>query len=129
MWTVHWQGSDIDLDPLGMDMALFEQIEQKAGISGLPELVTAMGQMKPVAWKALFWAAEKRAGLDPGTFGDYAGPSYRLILSQKEQLDAFGDEFAALVGFDGAADPKAPAGDGSEDSPPTSTSDPTSSTD
>lgn len=129
MWKVPWLGTEIDLDPLDMDMEQFEQIEQRAGLAGLGELVTAMAKMKPTAWKALFWAAERKAGLEPGSFGDYKGPNFRQILSMKDQLDAFTDEFGALLGIEEAEAPKAPATDGSADSPQTSESGPTSSTD
>lgn len=112
MWTVPYNGADIDIDPLTLDMSSWDDIEQRAGISGLPEMVQALFSFKPNAWRVLYWAGARRAG-DQSTFGDFRGPNYGEILSNRGRLEEFANEVKALMSPDAAA-PKddAPASNG-----------------
>src|SRR5882757_6748204 len=99
MWTVPFNGTEIDIDPLTLDMSTWDDIEQRAGISGLPEMVSALFTFKPNAWRVLYWAGARRAG-DESTFGDFRGPNYAEILANRARLDEFAAQVSALISPD-----------------------------
>lgn len=110
MWTVPYNGTDIDIDPLTLDMSSWDDIEQRAGISGLPEMVSALFTFKPTAWRVLYWAGARRTG-DPGTYADFRGPNYADILANRTRLDEFSAQVSDLLGV--SSDPKDDAAPGS----------------
>lgn len=112
-WLVVWEDKEIDIDPLAFSMADWEQIEQRAGVSGLLDILQPLGRFNPACWKALYWIGARRAGMDPPPFGDFDGPTYRDVLAQKSQIEAFSTAIDELI--DG---PKAPATPGSQPSEP-----------
>ncbi len=130
MWTVTYNGVELDIDPLNLDMRTFAEMEQRAGFSGYAEFMGRLSNWDPQIWGVLYWAATRRKGIDPGPFGDYEGPTFRDVFAQRERLEESLDEVALFMGK-GKAAPKAQAEtSGSPTSEPsTDGADPTSSTD
>ncbi len=116
--TVEWNGNTYDLDPLELDMLENDEIAKRGG----PKNLKGLGEMQALAWKSLFWAQDWRR--DPNVaFGDYRGPTFRVIISAREKYLVEHPEPAERESG------KAPTGtDGSQPSPTSSDTPPTSST-
>lgn len=111
---VEWNGHSYDVDPTELTMGEYEEIAKRGGPDGMFRMVEGLQGMNATAWKAMFWIQDRRRDPDL-SFGDYAGPTFRVILDARKNWPAEDDDA-------GTAGPgKAPSGtDGSASSPTSS---------
>lgn len=82
---IEWNGKTYDVDAAELNMGEFEEIVKRGGPSGLFEMYDDLKNWKPTAWKALFWIQDRRTNPDL-SFGDYAGPTYRVVIDGSKKL-------------------------------------------
>lgn len=85
-----WNGKSYDLDPAELSMGEYEEIAKRGGPDGFFEMLNGLKDMRPTPWKSLFWIQDRRTNPDL-SFGDYAGPTFRVILDAEKTLFDVGE--------------------------------------
>lgn len=114
---VPWNGAEYDIDPLEFTSLEISLIKQRAGFT-FTGLVEALAEFDGDAVRVLFWIVARRD--DPDLkFSEFEGPSLKTFLPHIATLtEAIGDEMGKAL----------PATSGSDGSPSSSDTPPTSTT-
>lgn len=77
---VDWNGKSYFADPEELTMGELEVISQRSEITGILDMVDRLRRMDHVAWKAIFWAQDRREDLSLKWDG-YDGPTMRVLAN------------------------------------------------
>lgn len=94
-WIVPWNGTEYDVDPTEFTGLELSEIKKRTGFNFMGVIRGVLDQDGD-AIRALFWTVDRRSNQDL-KYGDYAGPSLRVIGPHLMGLEAVSDEMEKWV--------------------------------
>lgn len=92
---IEWNGRQYNPDPTYLTMGEYEAISQRCDVIGLVDMIRRAARVDHIAWKAIFWAQDRRH--DPDLkWSDYEGPTMRVVLKASQAWPQ--EETAQLLG-------------------------------